>query len=153
MDIIRDCDVYWLAGLLEGEGWFGLSHYRTPCIVVSMTDLDVIEQAADLMGNKVTAQPKRTGKQAWSVSLYGHRAVALMRVLHPYMGQRRSARIAELLAGWDSVPHKNPKGSGRAAAKCHPDQPVAGAGLCNTCYARQYRLGRRVRKSTMEVAA
>lgn len=118
-----------------------------------MTDRDVIERAAELLGNKVVKQPKRIGKQAWSVSLYGHRAVEWLRVLLPHMGQRRSARITGLLADWDSVEHKNPKGAGRAMAKCHPDRPVSGGGWCDTCYMRQYRRGKRVRAGTFEVAA
>jgi hypothetical protein len=135
-------DIAWLAGLLEGEGWFGRNHYSTPTIRVSMTDLDVIERAAALFGNAVTVlkrppDPRHpNAKQAWSTSIYGHRAVEWMRLLHPHMGSRRSARIEELLNDWDSTPHKNPKGSGSAAATCHPDKPAAGAGLCQTCYMR-----------------
>jgi hypothetical protein len=135
----------WLAGLLEGEGWFGVSHYTSPCIVVSMTDHDVIERAAGLLGNKVVQQPKRLGKQAWSVSLYGHRAVEWMRVLRPHMGQRRGLRIDALIEGWDAVEHKNPKGSGQAPSDCHPGMPAFGGGLCANCYMRAYRRGWRAR--------
>jgi hypothetical protein len=97
------------------------------------------------MGNKVVQQPKRIGRrQAWSVSLYGHRAVELMRRLQPLMGERRQAKIAELLATWDAVPHKQPRGSGlRTPATCHPDKPNEGNGLCSTCYMRRWRARRR----------
>jgi hypothetical protein len=146
-------DVMWLAGLLEGEGWFGRNHYVTPTIKVSMTDRDVIARVAALFGNAVTVErrpvdPRRpNAKQQWSTTIYGHRAVAWMRVLLPHMGSRRSARISELLADWDAVEHKMPKGSGSAAATCHPDKPVMGGGLCGTCYARKYRAGWRVRST------
>jgi hypothetical protein len=153
---MRNCDgkgsVYWLAGLLEGEGWFGRSHHKVPCIVVTMTDEDVIGRAAALLGNKVVKQPKRVGKQAWSVSLYGHRAVEWLRVLQPLMGDRRAERIAELLEEWDARAHKAPKGRGSSPATCHPDKPVMGGGLCGTCYARRYRAGWRVRATETVIA-
>lgn len=146
-------DLYWLAGLLEGEGWFGRNHYTTPTIKVSMTDLDVVQRVATLFGNAVTVEKRPPdprhpkAKPAWSTTIYGHRAVEWMRVLQPLMGERRGARIAELLGEWDSVPHKNPKGEGSSRATCHPDKPVMGGGLCPTCYAREYRKGWRVRSA------
>ena len=140
-------DFYWLVGLLEGEGWFGVSRGRYPAVQVSMTDRDVVARAAALLGTKVRVQPTRPGtKQAWTAQVYGYRAAELMRAFQPHMGERRGHRIAAILAAWDATDHKMPKGSGlRSPAKCHPDKPVAGGGLCHTCYVREYRNGWRVR--------
>jgi hypothetical protein len=143
-----DRDLFWLAGLLEGEGWFGTTHGKYPAIQVSMTDLDVVERAARLLETKVSVQPTRPNtKQAWTARIYGHRAAEWMRRLLPHMGERRGVRIRELLTQWDSWEHKMPKGSGlRSPAKCHPDRPAEGGGLCGTCYMRKYRTGWRVRE-------
>lgn len=113
-----------------------------------MTDFDVVERAAVLLGTKVRRQPTRPdAKQAWTAQVYGYRAAEWMRVLAPLMGERRRARIAEFLAAWDAMDHKMPKGSGlRSPAKCHPDKPVVGGGLCQNRYARAYRRGWRVRE-------
>lgn len=77
--------------------------YFSPTIVVNMTDEDVIQRAASLFGTSVYKMPiyAREGyapaKQQWKATLTGGRAAALMEVLLPWMGQRRSKRIAEIL--------------------------------------------------------
>ena len=148
---LLDTDLYWLAGLLEGEGCFTYSHGRYPSIQLSMTDLDIVERAADLLGVTVgKARGKKFShhKQQWRCHLYGLRAAEMMRLLRPLMGERRGERIGGILADWDSWEHKMPKGSGlRTPAKCHPEKPVFGGGLCGTCYMRLYRQGWRVRSA------
>lgn len=102
---ISDTDAAWLAGLLEGEGSFVRSppsDRRLPRIVVVMTDLDVIERAARLMG--VSAVRLKAGdprwKQPFSACVKGYRASVIMRRLEPMMGQRRRQQIARALDGY-----------------------------------------------------
>lgn len=98
-------ELAWLAGLLEGEGAFvaGSTHARVS-VALHMTDLDVVEKAATLMGSKVTGpftrkdQPSHW-KPSWRTSVQDiATAEALCCRLLPLMGERRRTQIARLLA-------------------------------------------------------
>lgn len=68
-------------------------------ITVKMTDIDIIERAARLLG--VSVQPQKVGdncKPIWRARVTGRRAEGILREILPYMGKRRSARINELLS-------------------------------------------------------
>ena len=92
-------DLIWLAGLAEGEACFDLHKGRSPRIRIGMTDRDVVERAATLVGSSCRLQ-LRVPPHApmWHAELQGPRAAALMRDLLPFMGSRRSTRIATALA-------------------------------------------------------
>jgi hypothetical protein len=87
----------WLAGLLEGEGWFGWK--GSPAIVVTMTDRDVVARATKLMGAKRTVRRRRVAnyQTTYTSGVYGRSALDLMADLEPLMGHRRRERIHELL--------------------------------------------------------
>jgi hypothetical protein len=99
----------WVAGYLEGEGCFFWITYQTekygpyhyPRIACSSTDRDVLEQLAEYTGVGRVWGPQDRGPNKpiwhWTVSK-GKEAAALMRALYPYMGQRRRAKIDEVLA-------------------------------------------------------
>lgn len=92
-------DIIWLAGLLEGEGTFDSQRQRYPRVRLSMTDRDVVGRAATLMGCSIrlTLRPKPL-TSTWHAEIQGPRAEAIMRTILPFMGARRSARIAEILS-------------------------------------------------------
>jgi hypothetical protein len=96
-------ELLWLAALLEGEGHFGLNG-GYPNIVLNMTDSDVVEAAHRIAGVGNISGPykskrKKTHKSfwRWKVSYRPH-VFALCRALLPFMGERRSKRIEEILA-------------------------------------------------------
>lgn len=102
-------DLLWLAGYLEGEGcfllrarWRGKEHPTggSPGVIVHAVDEDVIARAAALMRTKCRREtrPTTTGKAVFCASVGGDPAIALMNKLLPFMGQRRSAKIKEILA-------------------------------------------------------
>lgn len=92
-------DILWLAGLLEGEGAFDLSKGRYPRIRLAMTDRDVVGRAATLMDTSIRLSLKRApSAPTWHSEVSGPRAEAIMRELLPFLGTRRSQRIAEVLA-------------------------------------------------------
>lgn len=92
-------DLVWLAGLLEGEGTFDAHRGRYPRIRVGMTDRDVVSRAASLMGATVRLSLRQApASPVWHAELSGARAEAIMAEVLPYMGTRRSQRIAETLA-------------------------------------------------------
>src|SRR5262245_51776004 len=103
-------EIAWLAGLLEGEGSFGLRTTRGnghdfyyPQVTLEMTDLDVVTKVQTLLDapSVTSRQPRKTNHNPTYVcALYGTRAVALMMTILPFMGARRSHRIQQCLADW-----------------------------------------------------
>jgi hypothetical protein len=95
---IREPDLHWLAGLLEGEGTFLAgppSAPRSPAVQVSMVDRDIIERAGALLDAAVTMVPSRREgwRTAYCVRVRGARAVMWMQRLRPLMGTRRQVQI------------------------------------------------------------
>lgn len=103
---MSETQIAWFAGLLEGEGTFGLDarsakrYVRSTSppasyIKIAMTDEDVINKAAKMVGKNVN-YPKRattSGKQVYILGI-GDRAslrFILPRLL-PYLGERRGAK-------------------------------------------------------------
>lgn len=108
-------EIAWLAGLLEGEGWFGdfalrSGKRRTPGISLCMTDRDVVERAAKLMGDRhVSHLPAKPPRQAkYEVRLSGGPAISVMRTVLPYMGERRGEAIETLLWLYEGVDFRKP---------------------------------------------
>lgn len=92
-------DVLWLAGLLEGEGAFDAHRGRYPRIRLAMTDRDVVGRAASLMDARIRLSLREAPAQpTWHAEISGGRAASIMRQILPYMGSRRSGKIAEILA-------------------------------------------------------
>ncbi|QDF14205.1 LAGLIDADG endonuclease [Microbacterium phage GardenState] len=117
-------DLLWLAGLLEGEGAFDAHRGRYPRIRLQMTDRDVVERVAKLLGTTVRLSLKRAPASAtWNAELSGDRAAEIMAALLPYMGARRSARIAEVLR--DSAYYKGHTRPSLPGPRLTPDAPLA----------------------------
>lgn len=137
---MKDGDLYWLAGLLEGEGSFGyhLNGGRRSgriSIQIGLTDLDVIERVAILFNRKVYCHKKRQNrKQSYSTFLTGPEAVILMRSLTPLMGNRRKNQIISSIEAWENRLIKLRQRG--LPSICHPDRPHKGLGLCWACYRR-----------------
>jgi hypothetical protein len=109
-------DLVWLAGLLEGEGSFmrpAPSAPRLPIVRVSMTDRDVVEHAARLMGVSVCrhqlSEAKPYYKDVWIATAKGTRARNLMLLVRPHMGYRRKEQIDRALSGNVFLPGDGPK--------------------------------------------
>lgn len=105
---IQTKDIYWLAGLLEGEGCFadnGPTYRDVPLIVVKMYDLDVVGRALSVLnpgGCRLPTVYRRVDRtQPFHVAkISGNRAAGWMMTLYPLMGERRQARIREVLKSW-----------------------------------------------------
>ena len=105
--------LYWLAGILEGEGSFALvkstngrGSNRTPQVALQMTDQDVVQQAAVLFQTKTQAYKRlqKHWKTMYATRVYGSVAAGWMMTLYPYMGCRRKAQINHCLAYWKLQP-------------------------------------------------
>ena len=91
-------DLLWLAGLLEGEGTFDAHRRRYPRVRLAMTDRDVVGRAASLMGAEIRlALHPAPNKATWHTEISGERAACIMREILPFMGTRRSQKIADVL--------------------------------------------------------
>ena len=96
--------LHWLAGLLEGEGSFMPPSPSAPKLVrinITMTDKDVIEQVAKLVGVKYIHKRTPTNenwKPSYRITILGTRAVNLMVLLRALMGERRKQQIDKALA-------------------------------------------------------
>lgn len=97
-------DLMWLAGLLEGEGSFSVNAGIYPRISVRMTDKDVVDRAAGMLGTITTGPFKCKGKESykpqWTTVINGKHAIGWMMTLYPMMGERRKQRIKYLIAHW-----------------------------------------------------
>lgn len=120
-------DIYWLAGLLEGEGCFttnsSAAHYR-PVIKLKMDDADVVEKALHILkphayrknGNEIKKYSREQESRSFGRGSYyhatigGRRAAGWMMTLYTLMGERRQARIRQLLSDW----HVGAKSEGKA---------------------------------------
>jgi LAGLIDADG endonuclease len=103
---MAELELAWLAGLLEGEGAFMLQHVPASStqrarlrvkIALHMTDRDVVERVASIVGlGNVTwrcrQQEHHKDTYFWQVSSLAN-VVQLMKLLRPYMGERRCAQI------------------------------------------------------------
>lgn len=104
-------DLYWLAGIVEGEGCFYIRRctqtrasgkryvYHRPYVMVNMTDKDVVQRAADIFGNACSSSGKcKSGKQKWGTGCQGVNTLYWMQTLYPIMGTRRRTKIRELVS-------------------------------------------------------
>lgn len=104
-------DIYWLAGLIEGDGCFTNSSTVnfSPTVAVKMSDADVVNRANDILRFTrhvpVRCFPdSRPDRQpTYIAKVTGTRAIGWMMTLYPLMGERRQARIRELITTWKSV--------------------------------------------------
>ena len=99
-------DIYWLAGLLEGEGCFAVNNsaYYCPQITLKMTDRDVVEKAHRLLRatSKVNEERRyaERNKPIYWFRVMGSLAASWMMTLYPLMGERRQEKIREVLEVW-----------------------------------------------------
>lgn len=133
--------ITWLAGILEGEGSFVLRKPRQVGVQVQMADRDVVDRVSKIFGKK-TNGPYRDGrrpdgKDLYTAAVWGDAAVAVMKAIEPFMGERRKARFQVLYAA-NKLPRRV-GGKPHRMADCHPDRDHYGRGLCATCWARAYR--------------
>jgi len=128
-------NLYWIAGLLEGEGCF---EGRTGCLVISVgsTDQDVILRVKEILGFGTFKAPRKlkSGKvfYGWS-STNQQKTAGLMMTLYPLMGERRRDKIVRCLDKWKmkTLAHK-------LKTKCINGHPLKGDNLIIT-YEGKYR--------------
>lgn len=109
-----EAEVSWLAGLLEGEGYFGVFEKRSTTglmypalrLQLNMTDEDIVRRAYAIAGVGGVRGPlipnQKNRKPVWSWTVHRRDDVAqVLGLIRPWMGQRRGARIDEALAAYE----------------------------------------------------
>lgn len=116
------CDVHWLAGLLEAEGYFGCDSHGTLLINLGMIDEDVVNRAARLFGSTVHVHQQKKRQPRRSVFWCrptGIIAAGWMMTLYALMGSRRRVQIKTVLAEW-----RRHKTHGRYRQACYAGHPL-----------------------------
>ncbi len=93
----------WVAGILEGEGWFGLKENSYAQIKCKMTDEDVVRRLQEWTGAGTVCGPYLPdglgSKPVWRWQLAKRVDVLRLCVaILPFMGQRRSVKVRRLIA-------------------------------------------------------
>lgn len=100
---LQEKELYWLAGILEGEGSFIPQREKYPCqISIQMSDEDIIAKIANIFNVSYHSYyPQKSIDKGWkkvySTTLRGFKSIELMRKLQPLMGIRRSNKIQECI--------------------------------------------------------
>ncbi len=138
-------NIYWLAGLLDGEGCFQKCSGRNKNVQTSvrirleMTDFDIVERAAKLLNvPSITRRVKhhvRPTKPSWYICLAGKQASSWMMTLYSLLSKRRQAKIRDLLTTWKAAP-----GFVKTFSTCHPDRRNYAWYKCRQCYDVERRL-------------
>src|SRR5574341_1862045 len=125
-------NIAWLAGLLEGEGCFSR---RGNCVTIQlyMSDRDIVERSrrfvhAPSISERVSKRPNHKTCYYWTLS--GPHAASWMMTIYPLMGERRQARIRELLAIWKGAETQHP-----STLVCpHTEEWRQRRTVCDRCY-------------------
>jgi hypothetical protein len=108
-------EIAWVAGLLEGEGWFGYPNH-SPRIVIGSTDIDVLLKfrllvAPHLTKPLVPASRGMNAKEIYYVTVCGGIAIQWMMTIYALMGARRRVQMKNVIQQW--------KVNGRKDRKCY----------------------------------
>jgi hypothetical protein len=115
--MIGTFDIYWAAGFLEGEGYFGTSGGGvSPIVVAKQVQREPLDRLVRIFGGKVKAS--RNGASTtlygnnpiWSWQLTGRNAAQVSMTLYTLMSPKRRQSIEQLLVKWRSA--KFQRGSG-----------------------------------------
>jgi len=109
---LTETDIAWIAGLLEGEGYFGIDNRSkdryevsntppSPFIKISMVDEDIIERLSQLLDKSYFSPTRKTvtGKQVYTLHIgEKEKVLFVLQKILPYMGARRGERIKESIS-------------------------------------------------------
>jgi len=93
-------DIYWLAGIIEGKGYFGIGRTRYPYIQVRTTDLDIIERVNVFFKASICKEDRSIRKTSYVVRSSHKTSVPLIMTIYTLLGQRRRTRAKYVLALW-----------------------------------------------------
>lgn len=106
--MISIMEIYWLAGVLEGEAHFSMGENGCmPRISLSMTDMDVVIRVAEITGaENVRKKKTRNTKQQYQVRITGQKSIQWMMTMYLLMGDRRKEKIRQIIEKWKNDKRK-----------------------------------------------
>lgn len=133
---LTEIEIAWIAGLLEGEGSFGLDkrsvkRYKQstspplPYIQISMVDEDVIGRFSKLVNKTYYSPRRRTSKGKVFYKLHiGDRKTLfyLLPRIFPYLGKRRQQSVQECLDALEAWVQWYASGGRSKMARLGPQQ-------------------------------
>lgn len=92
-------DIYWAAGIFEGEGCFQGGINFSPTVAVYQADKWILEKLKDLFGGSIYQPTKRVGygKAPFTWGLNGTRARGFVMTIFPLLSPNRQKPIREEL--------------------------------------------------------
>jgi len=104
-DQIQVKQIYYIAGLIEGEGCFGF--YGTPTIQLYMSDYEPVRKLRNLMVPNCAIRSRKQisnlfigRKIQYILRFSGIPAIGWMMTLYPLMSPRRQKKIREVIDNW-----------------------------------------------------
>jgi hypothetical protein len=109
---LTETDIAWIAGLLEGEAYFGIDNRSkdryeisktppAPFIKISMVDEDIIQRLSKLLDKSYFSPSRKTVKDKQVYTLHigeKEKVLFILQKILPYMGVRRGERITECIS-------------------------------------------------------
>jgi hypothetical protein len=105
-------DIYWLAGILEGEACFHSTGRSLccPAITINMVDEDTIAKVGKIF-NRQPYTSNRNMKYGWKllhcISVSSDEAAGWMFTIYSLMSKRRKEQIREVLSKWKTIEAKD----------------------------------------------
>lgn len=104
---ITAADVNWIAGFLDGEGWFGFSQRRIGVTVVQKDDWPLLKLQA-MIGGKIRLVNSHRSKNGinfkyWRWEAHGALAAGVMMTVYSLISPRRQQRIRNTLDFYKSI--------------------------------------------------
>lgn len=90
----------YLAGIIDGEGCID-SPRGNPRIRIKMSDFDVIDRVAALMGAKTYHEDIPNRKPLLVAQITGQRAVDVLYAIRPWLGIRRAGRATDVIDAYE----------------------------------------------------
>lgn len=110
--MILSRDICWLAGFLDGEGYFGIQG-STPRIVAAQKDVWPLLKIKNLFGGKIyrhmgSGCEKRgiEAKPINTIHITGSRAIGLMMTIYSELSPRRQEKIESIISKWKMIPRR-----------------------------------------------
>ena len=99
----RTVDLYWVAGFLEGEGYFYASpkHHGAIQVGACQVQREPLDRLAGFLGGRFHRklyEPKARDQWAWTLG--GSSAVGLMQTVYALMSPKRQEQIRKALGTW-----------------------------------------------------
>ena len=109
---LTETEIAWIAGILEGEGYFGIDNRSkdryevsksppAPFIKISMVDEDIIQRLSKLLDKSYFSPSRKTVKDKQVYTLHigeKEKVLFILQKILPYMGVRRGERITECIS-------------------------------------------------------